>query len=175
MPLEVSLSPSLRLIFESSKSPHASDYILAQPGPGTMLTDVEFRDALWLRLGLPSGLGHEGCAPSRKDDYLGLHRLGCRNAAGAQTNRHDELVKVIASAALAADPRAFRVAREERLIEAENSLSRPGDVALNLGSGRCLVDVTVASPLRAAGQKFTRIAGDPAAAASMAYDRKVAK
>ena len=104
-----------------------------------------------------------------------MHRLGCRNAAGARTNRHDELVQVIASAALAADPRAFRVAREERLPEAEDSLSRPGDVALNLKSGRCLVDVPVASPFGAAGQKFTRIAGDPTAAASMAYDRKVAK
>ena len=82
---------------------------------------------------------------------LGVHRLGCRNAAGERTRRHDDVVAVIADAALAADPRAFRVAREERLQDAENSQSRPGVVALDLGSGRTLVDVTIASPFEAAG------------------------
>ena len=84
-------------------------------------------------------------------------------------------MSVIANAAIVADPQAFRVAREERLSEAEDSKARPGDVALSLGNGRCLADVTVASPFGAAGQKFTRIAGNPAAAASAAYDRKLAK
>ena len=85
------------------------------------------------------------------------------------------LVTVIANTALTADPRSFRVAREERLYEAEDSQARSVDVALNLGNGRCLVDVTVASPFGAAGQKFTRDAGNPAAAASNAYNRKIAK
>ena len=96
---------------------------------------------------------------------MGLHRLGYRNAAGARTRRHGKLVTVIANTALTADSRSFRVEREERLHEAEESQARPGDVALDLGIRRCLVNVTVANPFRPAGQKFTRDAGNPAAAA----------
>ena len=167
--------PSLRLLDASSCSAHASDFHIAVLGPGTTLSNMEFRDAVWMRMGLSAGHGHENCTPSREVDHLGLHRLGCRNAAGARTNRHDELVAVVASTALTADRRSFRVAREERLPETGDSLSRLDDVALDLGSGRCLVDVTVASPFGAAGQRFSRNPGNPAAAASMAYDRKMAK
>ena len=76
---------------------------------------------------------------------------------------------------LTADARAFQIARDERLPEAVDSRSRPGDVALNLGSGRLLVDVTVASPFTTAGHLSTIIAGSAAAAAELAYDGKLAK
>ena len=52
---------------------------------------------------------------------------------------------------------------------------RPGDVVLDLGSGRTLVDVTIASPFAAASQVSTSTAGFPAAAAATAYDCKVIK
>ena len=82
-------------------------------------------------------------------DPQGYHRLGCRNAAGARTRRHDEIATVIAKAALSADPLAFQVARDERVSDAEGSKARPGYVAPNLGSGRVLVDLTDGSPFAA--------------------------
>ena len=106
---------------------------------------------------------------------MGLHRFGCRNAAGARTRRHNYMVAVLAKTALAADPRSFQLEREERLVDAEGSKSRPGDVALNLGNCRTLADLTVASPLVAACQTSARYAGTPAAAATVAYDRKLSK
>ena len=130
---------------------------------------------MWLRLGIAAPCGHSNCFPAHVHDHLGVHRLGCRNAAGKRTRRHDDVVAVIADAALAADPRAFRVAREERLQDAEDSQCMPGDVALDLGSGRTLVDLTIASPFAAAGQVSNSIAGFPAAAAATAYDRKINK
>ena len=128
-----------------------------------------------MRLGLPAPAGHHDCTPGPIQDPLGLHRLGCRNAAPARTLRHDEMVTVIAKSALNADPLSFQVAREERFVDADDSLERPGDVALNLGDGRTLADLTVASPFGAASQFSTRIARSPAAAASDAYDRKLLK
>ena len=171
----VPVDPVLRLISESSTSPHASAYLTALPGPYTTLPNSEFRDALLMRLGLSAPPGHSECSPSPAADHIGVHRLGCRNAAGLRTRRHDEVVSVLAGVALDADPRAFRVAREERLPEAEGSLARPGDVALNLGSGRTLVDVTVTNPFAGAGQTSARLAGSPAAAAATAYDNKLSK
>lgn len=167
--------PSLRLILESAKSPHASDVLLAIPGPGTTMKDAEFRDALWLRLGLTAAVGHCSCTAGPQADPLGVHRSGCRNSAGLRTRRHDDIVAVIAETATTADPRAFRVAREERLSDAEDSQARPGDVALDLGNGRSLVDVTVASPFATAGQTIRCNAGPPVAAAAGAYERKMAK
>ena len=164
-----------RMVSESACSPHASDFLLARPGPATTMNDDEFRDAVWLRLGLSAPSGHSACSPSPQLDWRGVHRLGCRNSAGLRTCRHDDITSVVAEAAANADPRSFRVAREERLIDAENSSSRPGDVGLDLGSGRCLVDITVASPFSGAGQVSSRLAGSPAAAAENAYDRKMAK
>lgn len=69
------------------------------------------------------------------------------------------MVSVIVSAALNVDPLSFQVAREERLVDAEDFRERPGDVALNFGNGRTLTDVTVASPFKAARQKSNCIAG----------------
>ena len=166
---------NLNVIRESAKDPHSSDFVLATPGPGFTLTNEECRDAIWMRLGLCAPLGHDKCEINPALDPLGLHRLGCRNAAPARTRRHDEMVSVIAKTSLAADPRAFQVVREERLADAEGSKKRPGDVALNLGDGRSLVDLTVASPFTAACQTNSRIAGSPAAAAISAYDRKLTK
>ena len=77
---------------------------------------------------------------------------------------------MIAKTALAADPRSFQVALEERLADAEGSLARPGDVAVNLGDGQTLADLTVASPFGTACQISARLAGSPAAAVSNAYD-----
>lgn len=165
----------VRLISDSAKLPPASYFLRSSPGPSTAMKDAEFRDAVWLRLGLAAPIGHSSCTPNPRDDPLGVHRLGCRNSAGLRTQRHDEIVSVIAKAATAADPRSFRVAREERLTDAEDSRARPGDVALDLGDGRCLVDVTVASPFATAGQNFNRISGSPAAAAASAYERKMTK
>ena len=54
-------------------------------------------------------------------------------------------------------------------------MARPGDVALNLGSDRLLVDITIASPFSTAGHQTTRLAGSPIAAAELAYDRKLKK
>jgi hypothetical protein len=138
------------------------------------MSDAEFRDALWLRLGLPAPPGHADCTPKPPEDWLGLHRLGCRAAADWRLRRHDAIAEVIASSALAADPRAFRVAREAAVPEAD-SQARPGDVALDLGDGRALVDVTVANPCSEARLTASRRAGSPAFAAEQAYDRKVAK
>ena len=79
--------------------------------------------------------GHDECTPNPNQDPLGSHRLRCRFAAGARTRRHDELVEVIAKAALSADPNTFMVDREERLPDDSETQRRPGDVALNLGNG----------------------------------------
>ena len=68
--------PSLLLISESAKSPHASDYLLSISGPTTTMKDAEFRDAVRLRLGLAAAVGHCSCTPSPQDDRLGVHRLG---------------------------------------------------------------------------------------------------
>ena len=139
------------------------------------MSNTEFRDALWIRLDLSGPVGHSECSSSPTADPIGVHRLGCRNAAGLRTRRHDKIVTVLAAAALDADLRAFRVAREERLAEACSSRARPGDVALDLGSGRTLVDVTVKSPFAKAGHTSARFAGSPAAAAATAYDSKINK
>ena len=85
------------------------------------------------------------------------------------------MVSVLVAAALEADPRAFRVARDERLPEADSSRAWPGDVALDLGSGCTLVDVTVKNPFAKAGHTFARLAGLPAAAAATAYDNEIKK
>ena len=165
----------LQIVVDSCAAPHASAFLTATPGVHTTLSNEEFRDALWVRFGMPPPAGHQECTPDPSQDPLGLHRFGCRNAAPARIYRHDEMVTVIASSALNADPLSFRVAREERLVDAEDSQERPGDVALNLGNGRTLADLTVASPFGTARQTSTRIAGSPAAAASDAYDRKLSK
>ena len=165
----------MKLLADSFASPHASAFLSAMPGPQTTMSNEEFRDALWFRFGLPPPTGHQDCSPDPRHDPLGLHRLGCRNAAPSRTQRHDEMVTVLAKAALNADPLSFQVAREERLADADNSRQRPGDIALNMGDGRTLADLTVASPFGAACQTSSRIAGTPAAAASEAYDRKVLK
>ena len=148
---------------------------MAMPGPQTTLSNEEFRDAIWFRFGLPSPSGHHECTPDPAHNPLGLHLLGCRKAASARTHRHYNMVSVVASTALNADPLSFQIAREERLIDAEDSRERPGDVALNLGNGRTLADLTVASPFGDALQTFYRLAGSPAAAASDVYDRKISK
>lgn len=165
--------PIINLMAESSRAPHASAFLTARPLPQITMSNSEFRDALWIRLGLPAPPGH--CVPAPANDRMGFHRLGCRNSAGYRIRRDDDLLSVIASTALTADAGAFQIAREEKLPEAEGSRSRPGDVALNLGSGRLLVDVTVASPFTAAGHLSTRLAGLPDAAAESAYDGKLAK
>ena len=164
-----------RLIFESARATHASAFLLALPGPDTTLSDSEFRDALWLRFGLPCAEGHSECKPEAHQDPLGLHRLGCVRAAGARIRRHDEMVSVIAKTALSADPTSFRVAREEHLPDDLITNSRPGDVALNLGDGRTYADLTVANPFAAARANASRLAGSPAAAAVQAYDFKSRK
>jgi hypothetical protein len=160
---------------ESARAPFASAFLLAAPGPGTTLEDAEFRDALWLRLGLPAALGHVDCDPPARDDFHGLHRLGCKMAANARLRRHDALVTVISKTALSADPRAFQVAREARVLDAASSQSRPGDVALDLGDGRTYVDVTVVNAYSAAHLTASRSAGSPARAAELAFDRKTVK
>jgi hypothetical protein len=160
---------------ESARAPFASAFLQAAPGPGTTLEDAEFRDALWLRLGLPAAFGHVDCDPPARDDYRGLHRLGCKMAADARLRRHDALVTVISKTALSADPRAFQVAREARVLDAASSQSRPGDVALDLGNGRTYVDVTVVNAYSAAHLTASRSAGSPARAAELAFNRKIAK
>lgn len=80
-----------------------------------------------------------------QEDPRGLHRLGCKAAADAGLRRHDALADVVAKAALAADHGAFKVARKVGLSDA-HTRARPGDVALDLGSGRTLLDVTVVNP-----------------------------
>ena len=74
---------------------------------------------------------------------------------------------------ITADARAFRIAREVALET--DSQARPGYVALDLGDGRALVDVTVVNPFSAARLTASRRAGSPAFAAEQAYDRKVMK
>ena len=162
-----------RLLLDSARSPNASAFLLALPGPDTTVSDLEFRDALWMLFGLSYADGHQGCVPEACQDPLGLHRLGCVRAAGARTRRHDEMVAVIAKTALLADPNSFRVAREEHLPDDTTTYSRPGDVALNLGDGRTYVDLTVANPFAAALANVIHLAGSPASAAASAYDRKV--
>ncbi len=63
--------------------------------------------------------------------------------------------------------------REEHLPISTQSQQRPGDVALDMGSGRTLVDITVANPFSATRTHSN--AGSPAVAAEIAYDRKVDK
>ena len=139
------------------------------------MKNVEFRDALWLCFGLPAPLGHSNCNPSPLANPLGLHLFGCRNAAGARTRRYNDMVAVLAKTALAADPRSYQVERDERLADAEGSNSRPGDVALNFGNCQTLADLIFASPFVATCQTSARYAGTPAAAATLAYDRKLSK
>ena len=64
------------------------------------------------------------------------------------------------------------VAPEERLLDDVETEKASGDVALNLGNGRTLVNLTVASPFSAACANASRLAGTPAAAAEAAHDRK---
>ena len=71
------------------------------------MSNDEFLDALWFRFSLPAPFGLQGCHPHPSEDPLGLHRLGCRNSAYARRRLHDEMVSVIASTALAADPRSL--------------------------------------------------------------------
>ena len=167
------LSEEHRLIQDSFAAPHTCAFLLSFPGPATKMSNSEFRDALWFRLALPCAVGHSGCDPSPQADKIGLHRLGCSKAGGARIRRHDDLVSVVASAALAADPNAFQVAREQHLPDDTVSQARPGDVALNLGNGRSFVDLTVANPFASARVANSRSAGSPAAAAASAYDRKL--
>ena len=82
-------------------------------------------------------------------------------------------MEVIAKTALSADHNTFMVAPEERLPDDSEMQRRPGDVALNLGNGITLVDLTVASPLSTAYTNDSRFAGTPAAAAEAAHDRKM--
>ena len=112
------------------------------------------------------------CTPNPQLDPLWTHRLGFKATAGLRTRRHDELEEVIANPAVSADPNASAVAREEHLPDDSETQRRPGDVALNLGDGRSLVDVTVASPFSTACDNASRFAGSPAAAAEAANDRK---
>ena len=93
--------------------------------------------------------GHADCTSSLREDPQGLKRLGCKAAGDARLCRHDGLADVVAKVALAAVSRAFRVAREKNLPDAGCRV-QPGDIALNLGSGRKLLDVTVVNPFSAA-------------------------
>jgi hypothetical protein len=158
----------------SARAPFASAFLLATPGPDTTLDDAEFRDALWMRLGLPVAVGHTDCTPSACIDFRGEHRLGCKSAADARLRRHDALATVVAKTALSADPRAFQVSREAHVPD-DPSQARPGDVALDLGDGRTYVDVTVVNAFTAAHLTASRSAGSPALAAEHAFDRKTAK
>jgi hypothetical protein len=159
----------------SARAPFASAFLHAAPGPGTTLSDAEFRDALWMRLGLPAADGHSACDPPARVDFRGEHRLGCKAAADARLRRHDAMASVIAKTALTADPRAFQVAREAHVPDSASPQSRPGDVALDLGDGRTYVDVTVVNAYSAAHLTASRSAGSPARAAELAFDRKTAK
>jgi hypothetical protein len=158
----------------SARAPFASAFLLATPGPDTTLDDAEFRDALWMRLGLPAAVGHTDCNPPARIDFSGEHRLGCKAAADARLRRHDALATVVAKTALSADPRAFQVSREAHVPD-DPSQARPGDVALDLGDGRTYVDVTVVNAFTATHLTASRSAGSPALAAEHAFDRKTAK
>ena len=146
---------------------------MALPGPHTTLSDNEFRDAIWHRLGLSAPVGRTDCALSPADDPLGYHRLGCKSSAAARLRRHNALASIIANFALKADPRAFQVAKEIGLED--DSRARPGDVSINLGDVCTLLDVTVANPYTAARIRASRNACSPAVAAEEAFDRKTRK
>ena len=159
----------------SAKAPHSSYFLLSAPGPYNTLSDEEFHDSIWFRLGLPAAAGHDECVPNPKDDPFGLHGLGCKAAAEARLRRHNALAGVIASFALKADPRAFQVEREVSGIADQTSRDKPGDVAMDLGYGRTLLDITVVNPFSAARLRASRSAGSPAIAAEEGYDKKVRK
>ena len=91
-------------------------------GPYTTLSDNEFRDALWHRLGLAAAVGHATCEPSPNDDPKGFHRLGCKSAALARLRRHNSLASVVTTSAFRADPRAFQLERE---VGFDEDVSRP--------------------------------------------------
>lgn len=92
----------------------------------------------------------------------------------ARLRRHNAIATVVAAYALKADPRAFQVEREVGFDD-DFSRARPGDVSLDLGDGRTLLDVTVVNPYTAARIRASRLAGSPAVAAEEAYDKKVKK
>ena len=83
----------------------------------------------------------------------------------------------MSDSALAADPRAFRVQREVGLSQlgGQSTQARPGDVAVDLGDGRTLLDVTVVNAFSDARTNPARRAGSPAVAAEDAFNRKVVK
>ena len=159
----------------SAKAPDSSYFLFSAPGLYTTLSDEEFHDSVWFRLGLPAAAGHDECVPNPKNDPFGLHRLGCKAAAGARLRRHNALAGVIASFALKADPRAFQVEREVSGIADQTSREWPGDVAMDLGDGRTLLDITVVNQFSAARLRASRSAGSPAVAAEEGYDKKVRK
>ena len=130
---------------------------------------------LWLRFGLSAPVGHENCTPNRAANLNVLHRLGCRNVAWERTRRHDDLETLLVEKALSADVQSFRVFRKERLAEAEGSQARPGDIALNMGEGRVLVDVIITNLFALAGQTNLINAGSPGAVSASAYIRKLSK
>jgi hypothetical protein len=158
----------------SACAPQSSAYLLAGPGPDTTMSDDEYHDALWIRMGLPAAVGHTECAISPIQDPLGHHRLGCKMAANSTLRRHNGLVAVLAKCALAADSRSFRVRKEEHTPDGD-SQKRPGDLGLNLGDGRTLVDVTVVNSFSEARLTAATSAGSPAVAAESAFNKKAAK
>ena len=80
----------------------------------------------------------------------------------------------MATRALKAYPRAFQVEREVGFDE-DMSRARPGDVSLDLGYGRTMLDIIVINPFTVARIRASRNAGSPAVAAEEAYDKKVRK
>ena len=52
----------------SARVPYASAFLLTSPNPDTTIDDAEFRDAVWMRLGLPAALGHTQCDPPWHED-----------------------------------------------------------------------------------------------------------
>lgn len=162
------------LRLSSTKATHASGHNTALPVAHTTLSDTEFRDAIWHRVGLAAPVGHSACDPSPSEDPLGLPWLGCKSAALARLRRHNALASVVATCALKADPRAFQVEREVGL-DGGSSRARPGDVSLDLGNVRTLLNITVVNLFIAARIRASRITGSPAVAEEEAFDKKVRK
>ena len=145
-------------------SDQAGAWILGSVKGPTLFSDVQWRIAVALWIGMDAPAGHADCEQHEAHPQ-GLARLGCKKANSARIQRHEALaVQLVQCAAQA----GIEVRREARFSQV--SKERPGDVLLLLPDGAHFVDVTVTSPANLATH-YER----PTQPAAAAFDRKIAK
>ena len=183
----IPLQRRFRAILESTRQAHASDFLLALPneGLGQIMSDMEFRAVLALRLLIPKFSGSRLC--SRKNcsvhmDSFGYHAICC---IGKQMfERHELVANALHMLAFDANLQPQRNAPVQCLgVSWRQSLKassvggaavtnyRPADILLNWDRPRTCVYTTVVSPILAS-MPVTFVLGAAALAAQEAKYEK---